>query len=100
MLYPGNAGLVLPLILTGPKASASYFEQIDHFLCLTLGEAATSRYQIIVDDPEAVAVAAVKGVHKVREQRLQSQDALLRAFVEQRRMKMVGECQPCYRVVG
>ena len=89
-----------------------------------------------MDDPESVAVAAVKGVHKVREQRLQSQDAfffnwalrvpldfqrpfhpdpfdihgdprvmqaldaLLRAFVEQRRMKMVGEYQPCYRVVG
>ena len=27
-------------------------------------------------------------------------DALLRAFVEQRRMKMVGEYQPCYRVLG
>jgi hypothetical protein len=27
-------------------------------------------------------------------------DALLRAFVDQRRMKMVGEYRPCYRVVS
>ena len=27
-------------------------------------------------------------------------DALLRAFVEQRRMKISGEYRPCYRVVG
>ena len=26
-------------------------------------------------------------------------DALLRAFVEQRRMKIAGEYRPCYRVV-
>ncbi|MFN7213089.1 MAG: pyrimidine/purine nucleotide monophosphate nucleosidase domain-containing protein, partial [Lysobacteraceae bacterium] len=29
-----------------------------------------------------------------------SLDALLRAFVEQRRMKMSGEYKPCYRVVA
>jgi hypothetical protein len=27
-------------------------------------------------------------------------DALLRAFVDQRRMKLVGEYRPCYRVVA
>ena len=51
MLHPDNAGLPFPLVLTGPRASAPYFEQIDQFLRLTLGEAATSRYRIIVDDP-------------------------------------------------
>jgi predicted Rossmann-fold nucleotide-binding protein len=182
MLHPDNAGLVLPLVLTGPKASAAYFEQIDQFLRLTLGEAATSRYQIIVDDPAKVAQVVVQGVRKVRDQRLQTKDAfffnwglripldfqhpfvpnhasvaalnlhrdqpvhelaanlrrafsgivagnvkeagmrciekhgpfeihgdpeimqaldaLLRAFAEQRRMKMVGEYQPCYRVLA
>jgi len=182
MLHPDNAELVLPLVLTGPKSSAAYFEKIDQFLRLTLGEAATSRYQIIVDDPPQVARAMGKGVRKVREQRLrtkdafffnwalrvpvdfqhpfhpnhetmaalnlhanqpahelaanlrrafsgivagnvkevgmrcieewgpfvidgdpqimQALDALLRGFVEQRRMKMVGEYQPCYRVLG
>ena len=31
---------------------------------------------------------------------MQALDALLRAFVEQRRMKIAGEYRPCYRVVG
>jgi hypothetical protein len=31
---------------------------------------------------------------------MQAMDGLLRAFVEQRRMKMSGEYQPCYRVAG
>ena len=30
---------------------------------------------------------------------MQALDELLRAFVEQRRMKIAGEYQPCYRVV-
>ena len=30
---------------------------------------------------------------------MQAMDALLRAFVEQRRMKISGEYRPCYRVV-
>jgi predicted Rossmann-fold nucleotide-binding protein len=182
LMHPDNAGLGFPLILTGPKGSSAYFEQIDQFLRLTLGEAATSRYEIIVDDASRVASSMVKGVRKVREQRMASKDAfffnwslrvptdfqhpfhptheamaalnlhrdrpphelaaslrrafsgivagnvkeegmreiekrgpfeihgdpeimqaldaLLRAFVDQRRMKMVGEYQPCYRVIG
>ena len=182
LMHPDNAGLGFPLILTGPKGSSAYFEQIDQFLRLTLGEAATSRYEIIVDDASRVASTMVKGVRKVREQRMASKDAfffnwslrvpadfqhpfhptheamsgldlhrerpphelaaslrrafsgivagnvkeegmreieargpfeihgdpeimqaldaLLRAFVDQRRMKMVGEYQPCYRVIG
>ncbi len=182
MLHPDNAPLPFPLILTGPRSSVAYFEQIDQFLQLCLGEAATSRYRIIVDDASLVASAIVKGIRKVREQRLQMQDAfffnwalrvpadfqrpfvpdhasmaalnlyrdqpphqlaanlrrafsgivagnvkeegmrlieqfgpfeihgdaeimqaldtLLRAFVDQRRMKMVGEYHPCYRVMA
>ena len=182
LMHPDNTNLGFPLILTGPAGSSAYFEQIDQFLRLTLGEAATSRYRIIVDDPRAVATAMSQGVRKVREQRMASKDAfffnwslrvpadfqhpfhptheamaaldlhrdrpphelaaslrrafsgivagnvkeegmreieargpfeihgdreimhaldaLLRAFVDQRRMKMVGEYQPCYRVIG
>jgi predicted Rossmann-fold nucleotide-binding protein len=182
MMHPVNAALPFPLILTGPKASAAYFEQIDQFLRLTLGEAATARYRIVVDDASLVATTMAKGVRKVREHRLDTKDAfffnwslrvpsdfqrpfhptheamaaldlhrhqpahelaanlrrafsgivagnvkeegmryieqrgpfeihgdpeimlaldgLLRAFVDQRRMKMVGEYQPCYRVIA
>jgi len=177
-----NAGLPFPLILTGPTPSAPYFEQIDRFLRLTLGEAATSRYEIVIGDPAAVAKRMASGIHKVREHRIaqkdsfffnwsvhipfefqrpfiptheamatldlrpgrkpyelaadlrrafsgivagnvkeegmrrieahgpfeihgdadymRSLDALLRAFVEQRRMKIAGEYRPCYRVLA
>ena len=182
LLREENAGIPFPLILTGPAASAPYFEQIDKFLRLTLGEAATSRYEIIIGDPPTVARRMAAGIRKVREHRLaqrdsfffnwsidiplafqqpfvpsheamaaldlhhgrkphelaadlrrafsgivagnvkedgmrrieahgpfeihgdtdmmQSLDALLRAFVDQRRMKIAGEYKPCYRVVA
>ncbi|WP_407354405.1 nucleotide 5'-monophosphate nucleosidase PpnN [Luteimonas sp. R10] len=75
MLREENADLPFPLILTGPTASAPYFEQIDRFLRLTLGEAATSRYEIIVSDPEKVARRMAEGVKRVREHRLAQQDS-------------------------
>ncbi|GAB3364758.1 nucleotide 5'-monophosphate nucleosidase PpnN [Lysobacter sp. P5_B9] len=182
LLREENASLPLPLIFTGPTASAPYFEQIDRFIRLTLGEEATRRYQIITGDSAEVAKRMAAGVRKVREHRIaqkdsfffnwsiaipeefqrpfvptheamaaldlhhgrkphelaadlrrafsgivagnvkedgmrrieergpfeihgdteimQSLDALLRAFVEQRRMKIAGEYRPCYRVVA
>lgn len=182
LLREENADLPFPLVLTGPTASAPYFEQIDHFLRLTLGEAATSRYEIVVGDPARVAKRMAAGIRKVREHRIatkdsfffnwsmtvplefqkpfaptheamaaldlhhgrkphalaadlrrafsgivagnvkedgmrrieergpfeihgdadmmQALDALLRAFVEQRRMKIAGEYRPCYRVMA
>src|SRR5690606_8005101 len=182
LLHPDNAELPFPLILTGPAESAAYFEQIDQFLRLSLGEEATARYQIVVDDPPKVARLMREGLRKVREHRLDEKDAfffnwsmhvpfefqqpfepthaamaalnlhreqplhllaadlrrafsgivagnvkeggmreiekhgpfcidgdkdimqaldrLLAAFVEQRRMKISGRYEPCYRVVG
>ncbi|HEY5851676.1 MAG TPA: nucleotide 5'-monophosphate nucleosidase PpnN [Lysobacter sp.] len=182
LLREENAHLPFPLIFTGPTASAPYFEQIDRFIRLTLGEEATQRYEIIVGDPDKVAKRMTAGIRKVREHRIaqkdsfffnwsvdiplafqrpfvptheamasldlhhgrkphelaadlrrafsgivagnvkedgmrrieahgpfeihgdadmmQSLDALLRAFVEQRRMKIAGEYKPCYRVVA
>ena len=181
LLREENLELPFPLILTGPTASAPYFEQIDQFLRLTLGEAATSRYEIIVGEPGEVARRMAKGLKRVREHRIshrdsfffnwsidiplafqrpfvptheamaaldlhhgrkphelaadlrrafsgivagnvkedgirrveefgpfeingdedimQALDALLRAFVQQHRMKIAGEYRPCYRVV-
>ena len=182
LLREENAQLPFPLILTGPVASAPYFEQIDRFIRLTLGEAATARYQIIVGDPDQVARQMTAGIRRVREYRLtqkdsfyfnwsldvplefqqpfqptheamaaldlhhgrkphelaadlrrafsgivagnvkedgmrrieqygpfqihgdtdmmESLDALLRAFVEQRRMKISGDYKPCYEVIS
>ena len=182
LLHPANADLPFPLVLTGPAGSAAYFQQIDRFLHLALGDAATARYSIIVDDAAAVGRAMHKGVEQVRQHRLEQQDAfffnwsltvpidfqqpfvpnhatmaaldlhrkqpahrlaanlrrafsgivagnvkeeglreierhgpfelhgdveilqpldaLLRAFVEQRRMKIAGDYKPCYRVLA
>ncbi|HVJ37052.1 MAG TPA: nucleotide 5'-monophosphate nucleosidase PpnN [Stenotrophomonas sp.] len=182
LLREENAGLPLPLILTGPTIAAPYFEQIDRFIRLTLGEAAASRYEIITGDPVEVARRMTRGIKQVREYRIaqrdsfyfnwsltipeeyqrpfvptheamaaldlhqgrpasalaadlrrafsgivagnvkeesmqrieehgpfeihgdpammQALDELLRAFVEQRRMKISGEYKPCYRVMA
>src|SRR5688572_29696910 len=182
LLREENQGLPFPLVFTGPSASAPYFEQIDKFLRLTLGEAATSRYEIVVGDAPKAAKRMAVGVRKVREYRIaqkdsfffnwamkvplefqkpfvptheamaaldlhhgrkahelaadlrrafsgivagnvkedgmrrieergpfeihgdpdmmQALDALLRAFVQQRRMKIAGEYKPCYRVLS
>ena len=75
LLHPDNANEKFPLVLTGPRASAAYFEQIDRFLRLTLGEAVNERYRIIVDDPEAVARTMKQGMRHVRQRRVESQDA-------------------------
>ena len=181
LLREENKALPFPLILSGPTVAAPYFEQIDRFIRMTLGEEAASRYEIIVGDPVAVARRMTQGIKRVREYRLahkdsfffnwsveipreyqqpfvptheamaaldlhhgrpapelaadlrrafsgivagnvkedsmqrieqsgpfvihgdpdmmQALDALLRAFVEQRRMKISGEYRPCYQVV-
>jgi predicted Rossmann-fold nucleotide-binding protein len=182
LLREENARVPFPLILTGPTGAAPYFEQIDQFLRLTLGEAATARYRIIIGDPAEVARQMAKGIEQVRKYRIeqkdsfffnwaldvpvafqqpfvpsheamaaldlhhgrkahelaadlrrafsgivagnvkeegmrrveefgpyqihgdndmmQALDALLRAFVEQRRMKIAGEYKPCYQIVA
>ncbi|MFC7301258.1 nucleotide 5'-monophosphate nucleosidase PpnN [Cognatiluteimonas weifangensis] len=182
LLREENAQLPFPLILTGPTASAPYFEQIDRFLRLTLGEAATACYRIVTGAPAEVARDMARGINHVRQYRIeqkdsfyfnwsldvplafqhpfeptheamaaldlhrgrkphelaadlrrafsgivagnvkeagmrrveelgpyqihgdrdmmQALDALLRAFVEQRRMKIAGEYRPCYEIVA
>ncbi|HBK56382.1 MAG TPA: LOG family protein [Xanthomonadales bacterium] len=182
LMHPANAEIPFPLVLTGPKESADYFEQIDRFLRLALGEEAARHYRIVVQDPVEVARAMDRGMRQVRQHRLDAKDAfffnwslhipeafqhpfdptheamagldlhrgrpvhelaadlrrafsgivagnvkepgmarieahgpfeihgdaeimraldeLLRAFVEQRRMKMSGEYRPCYRVLS
>ena len=55
MLHEQNRQQVLPIILTGPKHCEAYFQSIDRFVAATLGREAQKLYQIIVDDPVAVA---------------------------------------------
>lgn len=75
LLNPENHDLPFPLVFTGPVESAEYFQQIDLFIRLTLGEEAASLYEIIIDNPEAVAKAMAKGLDEVRKYRIQCNDA-------------------------
>src|ERR1700742_5076461 len=60
LLDPANAEQPLPVVLTGPRESAAYFEQISHFVENTLGAAALTRLKVIIDDPAGVARHLVK----------------------------------------
>jgi len=75
LLHPDNAGLPFPLIFTGPQSAAAYFEQIDRFIGDTLGQLARQRYQVIIDDPAAVAREMQAGIKRVREYRKEKADA-------------------------
>ncbi len=75
LLREENAELPFPLILTGPTAAGPYFEQIDHFIRLTLGEAASRRYRIIIGDPTEVARDMAAGIERVKRYRIQEKDS-------------------------
>jgi predicted Rossmann-fold nucleotide-binding protein len=72
LLRDENAALPFPLILTGPAIAAPYFEQIDKFIRLTLGDAAASRYEIIIGDPATVAKKMTAGIHRALSRRIPS----------------------------
>jgi hypothetical protein len=75
LLDPANQDMPFPLIFTGPSRTAEYFEQIHNFIGATLGRTAQSKYQIIIDDPPAVARAMVHGLARVRDYRRRESDS-------------------------
>ncbi len=75
LLNPANAEMPVPLIMTGPVKSAAYFEQIDHFIRLALGEQACQCYQIIIGDSARVAQVMAQGMEQVRKFRVKTHDA-------------------------
>lgn len=75
LLNPANDDMPFPFVLTGPAESAAYFEQIDAFIGLTLGEEAQAKYQIIINDPEKVAQTMTTGMSQVKAYRRKHRDA-------------------------
>ncbi|CAX61094.1 nucleotide 5'-monophosphate nucleosidase PpnN [Erwinia billingiae] len=75
LMNPHNQDQVLPLILTGPKESADYFNVLDEFIVSTLGEAARQHYTIIIDDAPEVARLMKQAMPKVKEHRRETGDA-------------------------
>ncbi len=75
LLNPANASMRLPMVLTGPESAREYFERIDDFIGMTLGKEAQDCYEIIIDDPPAVAQALSEGLEDVRVRRIKVNDA-------------------------
>ena len=75
LLHPDNADLPYPVIFTGRKENAGYFQMIDEFIRNALGDEAASRYEIIIDDPAKVARKMKAGIDEVESFRREKQDA-------------------------
>jgi len=75
LLNPENARIPFPLVLTGPESSREYFEQIDQFIKLTLGNKAQDLYKIIINNPVKVAQEMKAGIEVVRTFRRENSDA-------------------------
>ncbi|MGV7962729.1 nucleotide 5'-monophosphate nucleosidase PpnN [Photorhabdus tasmaniensis] len=75
LMNPENQGQVLPLILTGPKESADYFQVLDEFIIHTLGKEARRYYYIIIDNAPEVAQLMKKAMPLVRDNRHSTGDA-------------------------
>src|ERR1700719_3574648 len=75
LLDPANREQPFPVVLTGPRESAAYFEQVERFIGGTLGKSALARFTVLIDDPAAVARAMVQGLAQVRDYRRQASDS-------------------------
>jgi predicted Rossmann-fold nucleotide-binding protein len=75
LLDPDNQDQPLPVVLTGPRESAGYFEHISRFIAGTLGEAAAQRLTMIIDDPPEVGRRMVRAMEAVREFRRERSDS-------------------------
>ena len=71
--HPENRKAPFPFIMTGPKESAEYFKQIDEFVRFALGDEIAQLYEIIIDDPEKVAIKMTEGLKKVKKFRSNEQ---------------------------
>lgn len=75
LLHPENKHIPFPVVFTGPASSKAYFEKIDAFIGFCLGEKAQSKYTIIIDDPEAVAIHMKQEFLRVTQFRMEHNDA-------------------------
>jgi len=75
LLDPANREQPFPVVFTGPRETAAYFEQVSRFIGGTLGEEALRRLTVIIDDPAAVARHLARGMEAVREFRRERNDS-------------------------
>jgi predicted Rossmann-fold nucleotide-binding protein len=72
---PANVAQGLPVLLTGPKESAPYFQVLDELIGLALGDHARRAYRIVIDDAAEVARYVGRRVRRVKNRRRLSGDA-------------------------
>jgi predicted Rossmann-fold nucleotide-binding protein len=75
LLDPANAAQPLPVVLTGPRESAAYFEHVARFIRGTLGAEALARFTVITGDPAEVARHLARGMDTVRMYRKEHGDS-------------------------
>jgi len=75
LMDPANRQQPFPVVLTGPRPSAAYFEHILQFIGRTLGDEAARRFTVIIDDPAEVGRQLVRSMGAVREFRRQHNDS-------------------------
>ncbi|MCG7873043.1 MAG: nucleotide 5'-monophosphate nucleosidase PpnN [Candidatus Thiodiazotropha lotti] len=75
LMHHDNREHAFPLILTGPAECADYFDEIDRFIGIALGDQARQYYQVIIDDSQAVAKAMAEDMERVRSYRYDGNDA-------------------------
>lgn len=75
LLEPANRAQPFPVVFTGPRESAVYFDHIMSFIGATLGQEAVRRFTVIIDDPAEVARHMVRGMTDVREFRRHHSDS-------------------------
>ncbi len=74
-MQQANRDVPLPVIMAAPASSGGYFAQVDRFLRSTLGDEVATQYEIIIDDPEAVARRMQEGTAALRHQRIQTRES-------------------------
>jgi pyrimidine/purine-5'-nucleotide nucleosidase len=75
LMDPANAPQKFPVVFTGPKSSEAYFDSLDQFIRLTLGDDVGRLYRIIVGDAQGAAQWIGRKIRKVQGQRRSSGDA-------------------------
>lgn len=75
LLHPKNAGIPVPIVLTGPEKSADYFKNVIAFIDATLGKEASDKLTVMVNQPKEVACKMKQAMVEVRKDRRDSSDA-------------------------
>ena len=70
-----NETTPFPLVFTRPESARAYFEQLDLFIGTVLGPSAQARYEIIINDPDAVARTVKDGIATIKGFRTTQNDA-------------------------